>query len=265
LETIASTPAYEGRGPTVSALVVARNEEAQLGSCLETLGFADEIVVLLDRSTDGSAAIARRFAARLVEGEWDREGPRRNAGIAACSGDWILEVDADERVPPATAAAVRAAIATAPDGYFIVPMANHIGRRLVRHGWGAYNGVAGKPSLFRKGAKTWGAGRVHPAIELQGPRRSLGESLVHFVDDDLSDMIRRLNRYTDLAALDAVESGNLPTLGPALRRVWSRGWKSYVARRGYREGAFGIALALFSALYPLLIYLKAATREDRRR
>jgi hypothetical protein len=78
-------------------------------------------------------------------------------------------------------------------------------------------------------------------------------------------MIRRLNRYTDLAALDALESGNLPTLAPALRRIWSRGWKSYVARRGYREGAWGIALALFSALYPLLIYLKVATREDRRR
>jgi glycosyltransferase involved in cell wall biosynthesis len=255
--------------PRLSALVVARNEEARLGACLETLAFADETVVVLDRSTDGSAAIARRFGARLVEGAWELEGPRRNAGIDACAGDWILEVDADERVPPATAAAVRAAIASASDGYFIVPMANHIGRHLVRHGWGAYNGVAGKPSLFQKGAKRWGKGRVHPAIELAGARRSLAEPLVHFVDNDLSDMIRRLNRYTDLAALDAVDSGNLPTLWPSLRRIWSRGWKSYVARKGYREGAFGIALALFSAVYPLLIYLKVATRaaalpEERR-
>ena len=73
-------------------------------------------------------------------------------------------------------------------------------------------------------------------------------------------MIDRLNRYTELAALDALEAGKLPRLGPSLRRIWSRGWKSYIARRGYREGPYGIALALFSALYPLLIYLKVATR-----
>jgi hypothetical protein len=72
----------------------------------------------------------------------------------------------------------------------------------------------------------------------------------------------RLNRYTELAALDAIDAGQTPRLGTALRRIWSRGWKSYIARRGYREGAYGIALALFSSLYPLLIYLKVATRAD---
>lgn len=254
-----ATPARPA--PRLSALVVARDEAARLAACLETLGFADEIVVVLDRSTDGSAAIARRGGARLVEGAWEMEGPRRNAGIAACTGDWILEVDADERVPPELAAEIRDAIGAASDGYFIVPVANHVGRHLVRFGWGAYNGVAAKPSLFRKGAKRWGRGRVHPAIELQGPRGTLSKPMVHHVDADLSDMFRRLNRYTDLAALDAIESGQPLRLGSSLRRMASRAWKSYVARRGYREGAYGIALMLFSALYPLLVYLKAATRE----
>ena len=73
-------------------------------------------------------------------------------------------------------------------------------------------------------------------------------------------MIRRLDRYTDLAAEDAMEQGVAPRLGPSLRRIFSRAWKSYVARRGYREGAWGVALALMSAIYPLLIYLKVATR-----
>jgi len=171
----------------------------------------------------------------------------------------ILEVDADEWATPELAAEIRARIATAPPGYFIVPMANHIGERLVRHGWGAYNGVAAKPSLFAKGMKRWGAGRVHPRIELRGEQQSLEAPLLHFVDRDLSDMMQRLNRYTDLAALDAVESGKVPTLRASLRRMWSRAWKSYIARRGYREGPYGIALALFSALYPILIHLKAAT------
>ena len=90
--------------PRLSALVVARNEEARLGPCLDSVSFADEIVVVLDRTTDGSAAIAAQHGARIVEGAWEIEGGRRNAGIAACRGDWILEVDCDERVPPALAA-----------------------------------------------------------------------------------------------------------------------------------------------------------------
>ena len=73
-------------------------------------------------------------------------------------------------------------------------------------------------------------------------------------------MLRRLDRYTDLAAEDALERGAVPGLARSVRRVFSRAWKSYVARRGYREGAWGVALAMLSALYPLLIYLKVATR-----
>jgi glycosyltransferase involved in cell wall biosynthesis len=78
-------------------LVVAHDEERQLADCLACLGFADETVVVLDRCGDRSREIALRFAGRLVEGAWQREGPRRHAGIEACRGEWILEIDADER------------------------------------------------------------------------------------------------------------------------------------------------------------------------
>ncbi len=249
--------------PTLSALVVARNEEGQLAACLERLAFADEIVVLLDRSSDASAAIARRCGARVVEGGWEQEGPRRTAAVAACRCDWVLEVDADERVTPGLAREIRAILPGAQAEYFLIPIANHVGGRLIRHGWGAYNGVAMKAVLYRRGAKSWGPGRVHPPVQLAGRRGALTEPIDHYVDRDLSDMFRRLNRYSDLAALDALDAGQRPRLGPALRRIWSRGWKSYVARRGYREGAYGIALALFSALYPLLICLKVATHAER--
>jgi len=256
-------PDSPARAPRLSALVVARNEEARLGPCLDSVAFADEIVVVLDRSTDRSAAIAAARGARIVAGAWEVEGERRNAGIDACRCPWILEVDCDERVPPDLAAEIRAAIAVAGDGYYLVPMANRIGDRLVRYGWGAYNGVTAKPSLFHAGAKRWGRGRVHPAIKLTGPRRRLRQAMDHYVYRDFSDMVARVNRYTDLAALDAIEAGKVPSLPASLRRVFSRAWKSYVARRGYREGAWGVALAFLAAIYPLLIHLKAVTREKR--
>jgi glycosyltransferase involved in cell wall biosynthesis len=246
----------------LSALVVAHNEAAQLADCLASLRFADEIVVVLDRTTDRSPAIAAEFNARLLEGAWHIEGDRRSTGIEACKGDWILEVDADERVTPALAEEIRRRLPTARRGYFLVPFANHIGRHLVRHGWGAYNGVAMKPCLFAKGCKTWGPQRVHPRIDLSGERQVLTESMIHYVYKDVADAFHRLNRYSSLNAEQMREDGRVGTLWPNLRRILSRFWKSYVARRGYREGLYGLLLGLISALYPILSYLKARIAAD---
>jgi glycosyltransferase involved in cell wall biosynthesis len=244
--------------PLLSALVVARDEEHQLAECLETLGFADERVVVLDRCRDGSAAIARRFADRLVEGAWEREGARRRAGIEACRGEWILEIDADERVGPSLAAEIRAVIVRSPDAWHLVPVDNYIGRRLVRRGWGASFGRSAHAALFRKWAKVWGDERVHPRVRLagrQGPR--LGTPIVHLVDPDISAMLRRLDRYSSLNAEDLRERGDIGGYGRNLRRIASRFWKCYVARQGWREGQWGFLIALCAALYPILSYLKA--------
>ena len=245
----------------LSALVVARDEERQLGDCLACLGFADEIVVVLDRCVDGSAAIARRFTDRVLEGAWEREGPRRNAGIDACRGAWILEVDADERVTPALAAEVRAIAAGDGPGHYLVPYDNYVGDRLVRWGWGASWGVAATVRLFAKGCKRWGDERVHPSLDLAGPRGRLGNAMVHRMGGDVSDLLARLDRYTTARARDLRESGDIGTLGAAVRRLFGRFLKLYVARRGYREGALGFLNALCAGLYPLLAHLKA--RLDR--
>lgn len=241
----------------LSTLVVARNEEANLPDCLAALRFSDEIVVVLNNCTDGSRAIAERLADRIVEGDWEIEGPRRNAGIDACSGDWILEVDADERVNEALAAEVRATVATARPGHFLVPFDNYVGDRLVRHGWGGSWGVGAAPRLFSRGAKRWGDQYIHPRVEL-GPRRgTLQARMVHHVDRDISDMIRRLDRYTTARARDLRASGDIGRLSSNIRRFFSRFVKCYVARKGYREGAWGLLIALFAGLYPLLSHLKA--------
>jgi len=241
----------------LTALVVAHNEEAHLPECLARLGFADQLVVVLDRCTDKSRDIAKAAGAKLLEGAWPLEGQRRNAGIAASDGPWILEVDADERVPPALADEVLAAIEDAEPGYFLISFDNYIGQRLVRHGWGAYNGASAGPRLFTKGAKIWGDQLVHPRIVLQGQRRRLKTPIDHYVDRDISDLIARFDRYTRARAMDLSASGDLGTLPGNIRRIFSRFWKSYVTRRGYREGLYGILLALFSAAYPLVSYIRA--------
>ena len=253
--------------PRLSALIVARNEEARLPDCLASVAFADEVVVVLDRSTDGSAAIAAFAGAKIIEGSWELEGDRRNTGLDACSGDWVLEVDADERVNPELAQAIRATIATSTHAWHQVPVDNYVGDRLIRFGWAGSFGTTSVPRLSRKGAKRWRAQRVHPGLDWtgkEGPKIEQG-ALVHLVDRDISDMLRRLDKYSSAKAADLLASGNIGTLRANVRRFFSRGFKSYVSRKGYREGGWGVLLALCTGAFPLLSYLKAALEPDRHR
>ena len=153
---------------TLSVLVVVHNEEHQLAECLAGLRFADEIVVLLDQCHDHSKEIASAFTDRLVEGVWPLEGERRNAGISACRGRWIIEIDADERVDSLLAQEILSLIMQTTYDIHYIPVDHYIGDRLVRYGWGAYFGRMSYPGLFRKGAKVWGQQRVHPTLKLNG-------------------------------------------------------------------------------------------------
>ena len=252
----------DGR-PLLSAVVVVHDEEAQLADCLKTLTFCDELIVVLDRCTDASKEIARLFTSHLIEGAWEREGPRRHAGIDACHGAWIIEVDADERVPPALATEIRRVAEHSTVSWHLVPVDNYIGDRLVRYGWGASFGKGAFAGLYRNGAKLWGEQRVHPEVTLSGSQGpTLHGRLIHRVDRDISDMIARLDRYTTARAKDLRESGRIGGFRSNVRRIFTRFWKCYVARRGYREGPYGFLIALLAGLYPILSYLKARLEKE---
>ena len=250
--------------PRLSALVVVHNEQERLPSCLGHLGFADEIVVVLDKCTDGSRDIALAHGARIVEGCWDIEGDRRNTGIQACRGEWVLEVDADEHVPPALAEEVRRTIATTTFAWHEILVDNYIGDRLVRHGWGASYGKAAYPGLFRREAKVWGRDRVHPSLTWHGPKGPMLQSrLEHYVDRNISDMIRRLDNYSTAKARDLRDRGETwGSFANNLRRMVTRFFKCYVRRKGYREGGYGLIIAVCASLYPMLSHLKAKYEKD---
>jgi glycosyltransferase involved in cell wall biosynthesis len=251
----------------LSALVVVRNEAARLPDCLASLGFADELLVVLDRSTDASAEIARAHGARVLEGAWELEGGRRNAGIAACTGDWVLEVDADERVPPELGAELRTVATVSPHAFHRVRIDNYVGDRLILHGWGGSFGTTLKPILFRRGAKHWRAQRVHPDLDWTGTEgeRLTTHGIRHEVDRDISDMLRRLDRYSSAKAADLLAEGQIGSLSGNLRRFVSRTLKCFVARKGYREGGWGLLIALCAGLFPLLAHLKARLEPERHR
>ena len=243
--------------PSLSVLVVAHNEAEQLADCLSRLTGADELVVVLDKCTDESRDVASGFTHRLVEGSWELEGERRNIGLDSCVGEWILEIDADERVPVHLFDEIRDTIATAEPGYFLSPFDNYVGENLVRRGWGGSWGVMAAPRLSSRGAKRWGAQRIHQSLSLLGEKRWLATPIKHYVDRDLNDMLDRLQRYTDARSTDLLESGaKMPPMIWTIRRSLGRFIKCYFFRKGFREGRWGFVIALMAALYPLISHLK---------
>ena len=242
----------------LSAVISVHNEEDKLAACLEKLSFADEIVVVMDRCSDGTRAIAEQFTDRIIEGGWEIEGNRRNAAIDACAGEWIFEIDADEHVTEELAREIRNTVNASTFDWHEIPVDNYIGDRLVRHGWGASYGKAAYPGLFRNGAKIWGNQRVHPSLTWHGKKGAmLSDRINHYVDRNISDMIKRLDSYTTARARDLKDSGDIGSTVNNVRRLFSRFFKCYISRKGYKEGGYGLLIALFAGLYPLISHIKA--------
>jgi len=242
----------------LSALICAHNEEARLAECLDGVAFCDEIVVVADRCTDRTQEIARQFGARVIAGIFPLESQRKEAGVKACVGAWILEVEADERIDPALAAEIRAAIVSPCGDWFHIPVDNYVGTTLVRHGWGGSFGTSSVVRLYRHGAKRWKPQRVHPGVILEGSSAgSLAIPMRHHVDEDIGDMLDRLGRYTALRAADLADQGDAGELWDNVFRGLRRFWKCYVRRGGRREGGLGFLIALMAGLYPILSHLRA--------
>lgn len=251
----------------LSALLIIHNEERELADCLDCLTFADEVVIVLDKCADGSKDIALSYTDRIVEGSWDVEGERRNIGIDFCRGEWILEVDADERIPEPLAKEIRQVIAEGDGDVFDIRAENYIGGKKIRYGVGGGGFVKViYPGLFRKGCKTWEHQWVHPDLHITGRKGTcLKNPMIHIQDRNISAMLKRLDRNSTWRAMDLCESGELGSLPNMARKLFSRFLKCYVVRKGYKEREYGLVMALCSGLYPLLSHLKATLEEAPKR
>lgn len=243
----------------LSALVCARNDEPRLADCLRRLSFCDEVVVVADRCTDRSAEIARQHGARVIEGIFPLESQRKTAGVAACLGEWILEIEADEHVEPALAYEVRAAVHGRPAGdWFDVPVHNFVGERLVRRGWGAGLGETLAPKLYRQPVKRWKAGRIAPRTTLDGRRAGAIETpLLRRADADLGQMMARMDALSWLRAQDLADAGRAGDLVGDVGRAAARFFACYLWRQGLREGEMGFLISLMAALETVISGVRA--------
>ena len=179
---------------------------------MEKLNFCDEIVVVLDKCTDKTEKIVKKFTNKLYSGNWKFEGERRNFGINKCNSKWILELDADEHVSLQLGKEIIEKINQSNLIYsnFHIKINNYIGKNLVKNGWGGSFGSGGVTCLFKKGTKKWGRQRVHPELTFSGKfGPDLNNPIDHYFVDSISDLIKKFDSWTYLKSLDLLDSDKM--------------------------------------------------------
>ena len=240
----------------LSVVVITKDEEAAIGRCLDSVRWADEIVVLDSGSTDRTVEIAREHGARVeVSADWPGFGPQKNRALALAGGEWVLSLDADEWVPEDLAAEIRAAIA-APDGHvgFELPSSSSICGREMRHsGWWPDHILR----LFRRDAARFSEDIVHERVLLDGRVGRLTRPLRHESFVSLHEVVDKMNRYSTAGAQMRVMRGKGGSVGAAVARGLWAFVRTYVLRAGFLDGREGFVLAVANAEGTYYRYLKA--------
>ena len=246
----------------VSVVVITKNEQANIKDCLESVNWADEVVVVDDNSTDKTVELVQGYTDRIFQKKMDIEGRHRNWDYAQARHNWVLSLDADERVTPELKDEIINAIAN-PGEFkgFSIPRRNYIGNYWVRWG-GLY--PAAQIKLFRKDKFKWEEAEVHPCPFLKGACGHLKKDLLHYSYKDWADFLGKLNRQTTLEAVkwyklsleDFKKTRYKMNLFHALWRTLDRFIRTFFVKKGYRDGFIGFMVAYFASLYQIISYAK---------
>lgn len=242
--------------PRVSVYIIAYNEAAKVAATIASAAWADEVVVVDSHSTDGTVDIAQRLGARVVQVDFKGFGDLRNQAVAACTGDWIFSLDADERCTPEVAAEVRAIVAD-PQALPVwrVPRRNWFMGRWVRHsGW--YPNFR-QPQLFRKGAMRYDLKPVHEGYVLltQQPLGTLRHAIWQYPFKNMAELLHKANRYSSLGAEKIVHQ-RISFWRALWHAKWAF-WKHYVFKLGFLDGWAGFIIALGNFEGTFYRYVKA--------
>ena len=244
----------------LTVTVITRNEAANIEAAIASAEWADEIVVVDSESTDDTAARARRLGARVDVRPWPGYGAQKNYAASIASHDWILSLDADERVTPELAAEIRALVASEPArrGYRVRRVTRYLGRWIRSTDW--YPDY--QLRLYDRRAGTWTSRRVHESVALDGEPGALRHELQHYPYRDISHHLATIDRYTTLAAEQWIEEGRRVSLGGLALHPPFAFFRNYVLRGGIRDGRAGLIVSALNSYY---VFLKLAKTWERQR
>jgi glycosyltransferase involved in cell wall biosynthesis len=236
----------------LSAIIIVKNEAANIGACLDTLAFCDERIVVDSGSSDDTVSLAESRGARVVTHEWKGYGPQKNIALSLAQGDWVLSIDADERVSPDLAREIQAAIAAPKyDGYKIRRLSAFLGREM---GTRFPDYVL---RLFRRGKARFSDDLVHERVICEGPVGKIETPLQHDAVIRLEQAIDRIDRYSTASAQMLLNSGRRVSFMSGIGHGLWTFIRVYLLRLGFLDGKEGFLLAVANAEGSYYRYMKA--------
>ena len=239
----------------LSVIIITKNEATNIRACLESVAWAGEIVVVDSGSSDGTVEICRDLGARVYEHDWPGFGMQKNRALGYAAHDWVLSIDADERVTPELRASIESVIG-GPEGsydvYEISRLSSYCGRFMRHSGW--------RPDfivrLFRRGAARFSDDLVHERLLFSGKTGRLDGELLHYAFDNPEEVLHKVNSYSSAGAQMLHQRGRKATLaGAVFRGLWSF-VRTYFLRAGFLDGREGFMLAVSNAEGTYYRYLK---------
>lgn len=237
----------------LTVVIIAKNEEANIEETLVSAhGWADEIIVVDDYSTDRTAEISKKYA-KVLTRKMENEGIHRNWAYSQARNSWVLSLDADEKVSEELKKEIASAINNPEFVSYDIPLRNYISNYWVRYG-GWY--PAAKVRLFRKEKFKYEEAEVHPRVFVDGKNGHLKSDIIHKGYPDLEHFMGSVNRQTTLEAAKWLRTGRKFTCGHMLWRAVDRFFRRYIRKQAWKDGMYGFVIAYFDSLYQFLSYVK---------
>jgi glycosyltransferase involved in cell wall biosynthesis len=244
----------------LSVTVITKDEATNIAAALASVKWADEIIVVDSGSRDATVDIARQFTDHVIAREWDGYVAQKNFAASLATHDWILSLDADERVTPELAQEVRTVLGEpAHQGYRIPRVTWHLGRWIRSTDWYPDHQLR----LYNRQTARWTGRYVHESVTVTGTVGRLAGELQHFAYRDISDHLETIDRYTTYAAIEMHEGGRRAGFVQLAAHPPLAFLRNYIARGGFRDGVPGLIVSTLNAYYVFLKFAKLRELEQR--
>jgi glycosyltransferase involved in cell wall biosynthesis len=240
----------------LSIILITKNEEHDLADCLKSVNWADEIIICDSGSTDGTLDIARQFSDTVYSTDWPGFGPQKNRALEKASGQWVLSIDADERVSPELKEEILQVLSSQnPAAAYSIPRHSFYCGHLIRYGDWRDDRVT---RLFQRGKAKFCNSLVHESLQVEGKIGSLKAPLIHHAFKDLHEVLAKIDQYSTLGAQNRHQKGKTGSLTQALTHALWTFIRGYIFRLGFLDGKAGFQLAVSNAEGCYYRYLKLA-------
>lgn len=239
----------------LSVILITKNEEANLKDCLESISFANEIIVVDSQSSDKTIEIAQSFGAKVENtSDWPGFGPQKNRALNLATQDWVLSIDADERVTPKLKDEILSVInsTTSADCYAIPRLSWYCGRFMKHSGW--YPDYVDR--LFKRGSAKFSDHLVHERLLPTGSVKKLNNHFLHYSYRNFEQVLKKVDTYSTASAQQAFEKGRRGSLAQALLHGFWSFFRTYIIKKGFLDGQYGLALAISNAATSYYKYIK---------